>query len=239
MCFLRIHMDKLKPLFFVLILAAANACYKSPSSNTQPTPPSNSYAVSSNSTSSSATSPGADYAKARDAYSAKRYEEAAKGFQEVASADPKNFDAHFHLGKSNEALKKDDEAVKAYKAAIVIKPEHAEANLSAGLLEHKRKNYQAAESFLEQAAKTDYKNPKTLMALGDNQRMLRMFDRAIVQYGKVIGFEPSNAEAYYGLGLTYIGLNNKIGARQQLQKLEPLNKELAKKLSDQIDGAEK
>jgi len=61
-----------------------------------------------------------------------------------------------------------------------------------------------------------------------------MFDRAIVQYGKVIGFEPNNAEAYYGLGLTYIGLNNKIAAGQQVRKLEPLNKELAKKLADQI-----
>jgi tetratricopeptide (TPR) repeat protein len=171
-----------------------------------------------------------------EAFNAKRYEEAASGFEAVTRSDPKNFEAQFNLGKSYEALKKSDDAVRAYKAAIALKPEHGEANLNAGSIEHGRKNYQAAEPFLEQAAKTDYKSTRTLMALADNQRELKMYDRAIVQYGKVIGFEPNNAEAYYGLGLTYIGLKNKIGARQQLQKLEPLNKELAKKLSDAIGG---
>ena len=73
------------------------------------------------------------------------------------------------------------------------------------------------------------------MALGENQRTLKQFDRAIVQYQKVIGFDPNNANAYYALGLNYIGLNNKIAARQQLQKLEPLNKSLADKLSKEID----
>ena len=215
-----------------MTLLSSIACYKAPSFNSTLAPSGNSSSTQSN----ASTTPASvnDYAVAMKAFNAKRYEEAASGFEAVAKTEPKNFDAHLYLGKSYEALKKDDDAIKAYKAAIAVKPENGEANLGAGLTEHKRKNYQAAEPFLEQAAKVDYKNSKTLMALGDNQRMLKMFDRAIVQYGKVIGFEPNNAEAYYGLGLTYIGLNNKIGARQQLQKLEPLNKELAKKLSAEI-----
>jgi len=169
-----------------------------------------------------------------EAFNSKRYEDAASGFEAVTRSDPKNFDAQLNLGKSYEALKKDDDAVKAYKAAIAIKPEHADANFGAGSIYYRKKSYDAALPYLDQAAKTDYKSPKTLMALADDQRMLKMFDRAIVQYGKVIGFEPNNAEAYYGLGLTYIGLNNKIAAGQQVRKLEPLNKELAKKLADQI-----
>jgi tetratricopeptide (TPR) repeat protein len=216
-----------------------SACFKAPtSSSSQPTPnvSTSSPSTTSNSASTSGSSPAGDYAKALEAYNLKKYDEAAKGFEVVAKNDPKNFDANFYLGKSYEGLKKDDDAIKAYKAAIAIKPAHGEANLNAGLIEHNRKNYPAAAPFLEQAVKTDFKSTKALMALGDNQRMMKMFDRAIVQYGKVIGFEPNNAEAYYGLGVTYIGLNNKIGARQQLQKLEPLNKELAKKLSDQINS---
>ena len=226
-----------KHIVWILLLVSAAACYKSPSSSTKPTtgsPSSNSSSATSSSTDPTSSSSAGDQAKALEAYNSKKFDEAAKGFEAVAKNDPKNFDAHLYLGKSYEALRKDDEAISAYKAAIAIKPEHGEANLNAGLIEHSRNNYQAAEPFLEQAAKTDFKSPKTLMALGDNQRMLKMYDRAIVQYGKVIGFEPNNAEAYYGLGLTYVGLNNKIGARQQLQKLEALNKELAKKLSDQI-----
>lgn len=225
-------MNNSKQLFFSLILVSAIACYKAPSSNSTQAPTNNSSSTQSNAaTSSSSVS---DYANAMEAYNAKRYEEAASGFEAVTRSDPKNFDAQFNLGKSYEALKKNDDAIKAYKAAIALKPEHGEANLNAGLIEHNRKHFQAALPLLEQAAKTDYKSPKALMALADNQRELKMYDRAIVQYGKVIGFEPNNADAYYGLGLTYIGLNNKIGARQQLQKLEQLNKDLAKKLSDQI-----
>jgi tetratricopeptide (TPR) repeat protein len=219
-----------KLLVAVTILSSAIACYKAPLGTSTSGSPERTDSTS------PGTSSSGSHAKALEAYNAKRFEEAARGFDEAAKSDPKNLEAHLYLGKSYQALKRDDDALRAYKAAIALKPEHGEANLNAGMIEHNRKNYQAAEPFLEQAAKTDYKNPKTLMSLADNQRLLKMYDRAIVQYGKVIGFEPNNAEAYYGLGLTYLGLNNKIGARQQLQKLEPLNKELAKKLSDQIGG---
>jgi tetratricopeptide (TPR) repeat protein len=221
-------------------LAFAVSCYKptvnnsstrSSSGNTSGGSTSQSPEVSSPTTSSSS----GDYSKAIEAYNAKKYEEAAKGFEAVTKNDPKNFDAQYHLGKSYEGLKKVDDAVRAYKAAITLKPEHADSNFSAGKIEYDRKNYQAALPFLDQAAKTDFKSPKTLLAFGENQRMLKMFDRAIVQYGKVIGFEPDNAEAYYGLGLTYIGLNNKIAAGQQVRKLEALDKGLAKKLADMID----
>ena len=225
-------------IVLILFVYAGFACYKAPSSNSSPLSASNASNHSPVDVPSPSTTNGfsGNYARAVEAYNAGKYDEAAKGFEAFTVADPKNFDAQLYLGKSYEALKKKDEAIKAYKAAIAAKPEHGEANLNAGLIEHNRKNYQAALPYLEQAAKTDFKSTKALMALGDNQRQLKMYDRAIVQYGKVVGFEPNNAEAYYGLGVTYIGLNNKIGARQQLQKLEPLNKELAKKLSDQIGG---
>jgi tetratricopeptide (TPR) repeat protein len=230
-------MNYSKAIFLALLLASVSACFKAPTGNPSQSPPdvsSSNRSTTSNSADTQSTSSTGDYSKALEAYKAKKYDEAATGFELVAKSDPKNFDANFYLGKSYEGLEKDDDAVRAYKAAIAIKPEHGEANLNAGLIEHNRRNYPAAAPFLEQAVKTDFKSPKALMALGDNQRMMKMYDRAIVQYGKVIGFEPNNAEAYYGLGLTYIGLNNKIGARQQLRKLEPLNAELAKKLSDQI-----
>ena len=73
------------------------------------------------------------------------------------------------------------------------------------------------------------------MALGDNYRVLKKPEYAIVQYQKITGFEPQNATAYYNLGLTYIDLNNKIGARQQHQKLAPLDSNLAKKLLEAIE----
>jgi len=162
------------------------------------------------------------------------YEKAILGFQEVVKSDPKNLDAHLYLGKSFHLLKKDDDAINSFKQAVQIKPENANANFALGTIYYSRKQYETSLPYFDRAVKTNFKSPEMLMALGENQRVLKQFDRAIVQYGKVIGFEPNNANAYYGLGLTYIGLKNKIAARQQLQKLEPLNRDLAKKLSDEI-----
>lgn len=129
-----------------------------------------------------------------------------------------------------------DKAEAGFKEVIESEPNNADAHYYLGNIYYNRKDYDASLPHFEQAAKIDYKSVDKLMAWGENQRVLKQFDRAIVQFQKVIGFDPDNANAYYALGLTYIGLNNKIGARQQLQKLEPLNKSLADKLSKEIDG---
>jgi tetratricopeptide (TPR) repeat protein len=129
-----------------------------------------------------------------------------------------------------------DQAILGFKEVLKDDPNNADAHYYLGNIYYIRQNYETSLPYFEQAAKLDYKSVEKLMALGENQRTLKKYDLAIVQYQKVIGFAPGNANAYYGAGLTYIGLNNKIAARQQLQKLEPLNKALADKLSKQIES---
>jgi len=129
-----------------------------------------------------------------------------------------------------------DKAEAGFKEVLAADPKNADAHYYLGNILYNRKDYENSLPHFDQAAKIDYKSVDKLMALGENQRALKQFDRAIVQYQKVVGFDSNNANAYYGMGLTYIGLNNKIGARQQLQKLEPLNKQLADKLSKEIEG---
>jgi tetratricopeptide (TPR) repeat protein len=129
-----------------------------------------------------------------------------------------------------------DRAETGFKEILEAEPNNAEAHYYLGNIYYRRQQFETALPHFERAAKTDGKAVDKLMALGETQRALKQFDRAIVQYQKVIGFDPNNANAYYGLGLTYIGLNNKIGARQQLQKLEPLNKNLANNLQKEIES---
>ena len=175
-----------------------------------------------------------ELAEAIEDFNSRKYEKSASSFDAIAKADPKNIDARIYLGKSYRALKKDDDAIAVFQEALELKADHAEANFYLGNIYYDRSDYQASLPFFEQAVKSKNNSSEYLMALGDNQRMLKQYDRAIVQYGRVIGFEPNNAKAYYNLGLTYIGLNNKIGATQQARKLESLDKELAKKLTDAI-----
>lgn len=183
---------------------------------------------------SSPTSTGS-FSQAKSDFDAKNFEKAAAGFQEVIKTDSKNLEAQLYLGKSFQALKKDNEAITAFKEVLKIKSEHAEANFELGNLYNSRKEYETASPFYQQAAKTDFKNPKILMALGDNYTALKKDDYAIVQYIKVNDFDKTNAEAMYKTGLAYISLNNKIAARQALQRLEPIDAEKAKKLSELID----
>jgi tetratricopeptide (TPR) repeat protein len=204
-------MDKLK-LFvaFVLLLFSVSACYKAPISNT----------------SRSATTPAAT---------------AAPTAEKSASPVPSAQTSPTKSGNYEQALndynsKNFEKAETGFKEVLSAEPNHADAHYYLGNIYYNRKEYETSLPHFEQAAKIDFKSVDKLMAWGENQRALKQYDRAIVQYQKVIGFEPNNANAYYALGLTYIGLNNSIAARQQLKKLEPLNKTLAEKLSKEIDG---
>ncbi len=132
--------------------------------------------------------------------------------------------------------KKFDQAETGFKEVLTAEPNNANAHFYLGNIYYNRKDYENSLPYFEKAAKIDYKSVEKLMALGDNQRVLKKYDVAIVQYQKAMGFDPNNANAYYGAGMTYIGLNNKIAARQQLQKVEQFNKDLAAKLSKEIDN---
>ena len=193
-------------LFALFIISA---CFK-PASNTSRTSTTTTTTVSPTTEKSVQTSPSAQTSPAKKG----NYEQALNDY------NSKNY----------------DKAETGFKEVLESEPNHADAHYYLGNIYYSRKDYNASLPHFEQAAKIDYKSVEKLMAWGENQRALKQYDRAIVQYGKVIGFDPKNANAYYALGLTYIGLNNKIGARQQLQKLEPLNKSLAEKLSKEIDG---
>lgn len=208
-------MNKLKFIASLLsftVLSIFSGCYKAPTPNSSRT--------STTTTTTSATStPSTD----KPTSPAKQNSPAKPGGnyqQAVSDYNAKNF----------------YKAEAGFKEILQTEPNNADALFYLGNIYYNQKKHEASLPYFEQASKIDNKSVEKLMALGENQRALKQFDKSIVQFQRVIGFEPNNANAYYGLGLTYIGLNNKIGARQQLQKLEPLNKGLAEKLSMEIDG---
>jgi len=193
------------------VLSVSFACYKAPTANS-----------SRGSTTTTAT--------------------AAPTAEKSASPAPSAQTSPVKSGNYEQALndynaKNFEKAETGFKEVLSSEPNNANAHYYLGNIYYNRKEYETSLPHFEQAAKIDFKSVDKLMAWGENQRALKQFDRAIVQFQKVIGFDPDNANAYYALGLTYIGLNNKIGARQQLQKLEPLNKSLADKLSKEIEAA--
>ena len=197
---------------FLLFLSLTVSCYKPPSANTSKisTPPQSSPITSQ----TLENKPQSSVSPQNSPIKANLFQQALKDY------NSKNF----------------EQAEKGFNQVIQTESNNADAHYYLGNIIYNRQEFLNSLPHFEQAAKIDFKSVEKLMALGENQRALKMFDRAIVQYQKASGFEPDNANAYYGMGLTYIGLNNKIAARQQLQKLEPLNKSLGEKLKKEIES---
>ena len=228
----------------IVFLLATSACYqKNPASNIKlaQTPASSSPVIEKSVEPSNQTveppnqkNKSGDYNTALNYFNSKNYGKAAAEFEAVVETDAKNQAAHLHLGRSYQALNKTEEAVGAYKKAIELKPDDAEANYELGKIYLDKKDYQTSLPFIEKAAKIKYTSTDYLIALGDNYRELKRCNYAVVPYGKVMGFDDKNTAAYYGMGLCYIELKNRIAAGQQVRNLEKLDKDLAKKLADQI-----
>jgi tetratricopeptide (TPR) repeat protein len=205
-------MNKIKLFAFCLSASLiASSCYNAPTAN---------------SSRASTTTP--------ERTSAPVAEKSAQPSPSAQNSPPKG--GNFEQALKDYNAKNFDKAETGFKEVLQSEPNNADAHYYLGNIYYNRKAYNESLPHFDQAAKIDYKSVEKLLALGENQRALKQFDRAIVQYQKAAGFDPNNANAYYGMGLTYIGLNNKIGARQQLQKLEPLNKALAEKLAKEIEG---
>ena len=125
-------------------------------------------------------------------------------------------------------------AVGAYQKAIEIKPDYAEANYELGRIYFDKKDFETSLPYMQKAAKVKYTSAEYLVALGDNYRALNRCNYAMPPYGNSLGFDDKNPAAYYGMGLCYIELKNKIAAASQIRPLEKLDKNLAKKLADKI-----
>lgn len=230
-------MTKIKIFTLVLCLSLFAACYQKTSTNSiQParTSENSSPVVAKSIEAKDQIDKKGDFNTASNYFNNKEYDKAAAEFEQVVKTDTKNQQAYFYLGKSYQALKKTDEAVNAYKKAIEIKPDYAEANYELGKIYLDKKDYSTSLPYIEKAAKVKFTSVEYLLALGDNYRELKKCDYAVVPYGKVMGFDDKNTAAYYGMGLCYIELKNRIAAAQQVRNLESLDKNLAKKLSDQI-----
>lgn len=230
-------MNKTKLIALLIALTMGGACYRKSSTETNKPIATTTGATPTavNSVESPAqTSKGGDYDAALNFYNAKSYSQAVSEFNEVVKKDAKNQQAHFYLGKSHQALNKNADAVSAYKKAIEIKPDYAEANYELGSIYLKQRDFQTALPYIEKAAKINYKSVDYLIALGDNYRELKKCEYAVVPYGEVNGFDDKNTAAYYGMGLCYIELKNRIAAGQQVRNLEKLDKKLSEKLAAQI-----
>jgi len=126
------------------------------------------------------------------------------------------------------------EAIEAFKQAIKIKPDYADAHCGLGLAYgNLGMNKEAIEAYKQAIRiKPDYAN--AYCGLGVVYCKLGMNKEAIEACKQAIRIKPDFADAHAGLGLTYLEIGNKGMALEEYKILKDLDPELADNLFNLI-----
>jgi tetratricopeptide (TPR) repeat protein len=96
-------------------------------------------------------------------------------------------------------------ALKAFKEAVRVEPNHVEANLNIGFISIRFRDYATAEKSFQIALKDprQAKNVEAHLALGVAQRGLKKFKDAEASYNKALKLNASDPRPLFNLGVLY------------------------------------
>lgn len=131
---------------------------------------------------------------------------------------------YYNLGVTLEKRGRYDEAAKAYRQAILMRPDYTEAYYNLGIsLDDAGKYIEAIEAYKQVVKlKPDYED--TYYKLGVSYEITEKYREAIEAYTQMLNIRPDHTEALYNLGLSHLMFNNKTSALAEyksLQKLAP------------------
>jgi tetratricopeptide (TPR) repeat protein len=148
----------------------------------------------------------------RAALTAKNFPEAARLFQEAATADPTQHVIFANLADALSGARKYDEAATAYNKAIELKPDEAAYYNNLGIVLGNAGKIEEASTALQKAAElaptTAGQAYYNLGAVLTNRGRTKEASDA---FKKAIEFNPNMASAYYQLGISYFGSPTTIG----------------------------
>jgi len=137
-----------------------------------------------------------------------RYKEACQYYKAMLAINPHNAQAHQFLGRSLSDLRQFDEAIEHFKTALTISPDNTQCKLDyantlnmSNNTEHALMLYQELHRKIPNSSSITYNIAYTLKKLG---RIHEAFD----YYHRAIELNPNHAEAHFGLGISYIMVEN-------------------------------
>ncbi len=127
----------------------------------------------------------------------------------------------FALGYELEATEI-DEAIRAYREAVRLDPEHADAHVNLGRLLHERGAVAAAARHYRQAAALRPSDATAAYDLGVALQDLGRFEEAAEVYGAAIELAPGHADTYFNLSAVYERLGREALAIRHLKTYRQL-----------------
>ncbi|MEP7149815.1 MAG: trypsin-like peptidase domain-containing protein [Acidobacteriota bacterium] len=166
-------------------------------------------------------------------YALGQYKDAVDAYRQALRIED-NADTQYSLGLTLNKLNRTDEEVLAYRRAIVIKPDHANALERLGAAYFKQKRYGESAQAYDQL-KTYRPDAKTYNALGESYLESNKADDSLQAFNSALGFDPEFEKARYNLGRTYLKLGNPEMARVQYEILKNSRSDWADRLYVLID----
>ena len=96
-----------------------------------------------------------------------------------------------------------DEACQGYLKVLEQQPQHAQACYLLGVVYAQKKEYVAAEEWIQKSLALEPENPVALCNLGNVQRETQQFKTAAQSYQHALKINPKLPEAHHNLGVAY------------------------------------
>ena len=128
-----------------------------------------------------------------------------------------------------------DEAISQYNAAINADPENVSSYIGLGNSYYKKGMNAEAIKALEKAVEIKPYWADCRCNLGAAYSLASLHDKAVEEFIQAININPNYAAAHYGLGIAYISAGNLEKAADQIEILNELDSNFAKKLQNSIN----
>ena len=157
-----------------------------------------------------------------------QFKEAAEAYRQALKLED-NAETQFALGLTLSRLSRTDEEVLAYKRAVALKPDHANALERLGQSYFKQKRYEDAARAFEQL-KIYKPDANSFNALGESYFESGKVQESVDAFNNAVGYDPNLDRARYNLGRAYLKQGNPDMARLQYEILRNSNSDWADRL---------
>lgn len=153
-------------------------------------------------------------------------------WQDAVSKSPGKARAHYNLAVIYDHNNQLPQALAEYKAALQIRPKHAEALINMGLVLERMGTFVEAEKAYVLAYAVDPQSDALpLLNLGTLYMKQNKMDLALMTFEELVKLQPKHPFAIYNLGLVYETLNRKNEAEEMYNKARNAASENPKQLA--------
>ncbi|MDD8025828.1 MAG: tetratricopeptide repeat protein [Acidobacteriota bacterium] len=159
---------------------------------------------------------------------------AAAAGQKLIEINPRDPEAYYNLGFMYQKLQNYAEAIAQFRKAIEVMPANGNAWFQVGYCYYMQKNY-------VEAAKAFQKNVEIIsdsfygyLYIGMSLMQIKQYTAAMDPTKKAVDLKPDDPTALYNLGIIYLNLRDQYSARDIVNKLKPIDSNLANKLRSYI-----